>query len=190
MASNTIAAIMSGALTGGGISAASSLLKSRKLSDILIPALQGALVSGSLAGGSTYLGEKLLGEPDDHDMGGHTNRGALGGALGGGAVGGGLGAIAGSIPFKSKVAANVLKDGEIAEKTSPYALRAFKAIAKSGPKGALIGGALGALGLGGAAAYLGADEGMQLDYIKALKKSAEEDERRERMMQGMSNGVY
>ncbi len=195
--SSILNAILSGAVTGGGISAASSALKARKLSDILIPALQGALVSGSLAGGSTALGEHLLGEPDDNDLGGHTNRGALGGALGGGTVGGALGAVAGAMPFKAKraTAAGLDSAGQLlkaGEEGSPWALRAFKSMAKSGPKGALIGGALGALGLGGAAAYLGADEGMQLDYIKALKNSAEEDERRERMLQqqGMNSGLY
>ncbi len=43
-----------------------------------------------------------------------------------------------------------------------------------GGKGAAIGAALGALGLGGLAAYKGADEGMALDF---MRNKANEDHR-------------
>ncbi len=164
MSPNSITAILSGALTGGGVTALSELTKSPNWRSAILPAVKNALLFGGLAGGSTYVGEKLLGEPGDNDLGGHTNRGALGGAIGGGLAGGAGGALLGAIP-------------KAIEKETPVALRAFKALAKSGPKGALVGGALGALGTGAAAAYLGADEGMQLDYLNALSKDQKRRQR-------------
>lgn len=152
----TLTAMLGGGTTGAVLGGLGGLFDPKGLTakGIGTKALLGALGSAGVAGGSTYLGNKLMGVPDDADPTGYTTRGGVGGAVGGGAVGAGLGALAarGKIPIP---------------KSSPEFLRAYAQKLKAMPlsKGAGIGAALGALGLGSAAAYMGADEGMQLDFF-------------------------
>lgn len=156
----TLTALLGGGATGAILGGTAGLFgdvrggKNALLKAVGTKALLGALASGALAGGSAYIGNKSMGAPEDDDPTGYTTRGAVGGAIGGGIGGAGAGALAarGKLPLPKK---------------SPEFLRAYAQKLKAMPlsKGAGIGAAIGALGLGSLAAYQGADEGMQLDFI-------------------------
>ena len=152
----TLTALLGGGASGAVLGAGSGLFGKGSVTakNIGTKALLGALGSGALAGASTYIGNKALGAPEDDDPTGYTTRGGVGGAIGGGISGAGLGALAarGKVPLP---------------KASPEFLRAYAQKLKAMPlgKGAGIGAAIGALGLGSLASYFGADEGMQLDFM-------------------------
>jgi hypothetical protein len=179
----TLTALLGGGVTGGILGGASGLfgevsgaakaagpkaVRNAILKSIGTKAALGALASGALAGGSAYIGNKAMGVPDDADPTGYTTRGAVGGAIGGGVGGAGIGALAarGKIPLPKK---------------SPDLLRAYAQKLKAMPlsKGAGIGAALGALGLGSLAAYQGADEGMQLDFLNNQMEAEKRKKMRE-----------
>lgn len=162
----TLTALLGGGLTGSVMGGLGGLFDSHGGSGkalkrkAMIGALAGGAAGAGIAGGSTFLGNKILGAPEEDDPTGFTTRGAVGGAVGGGIGGAGLGALAAreKIPFPKK---------------SPEFLRAYASKLKAMPlsKGAGIGAAVGALGLGSLASYLGADEGMQLDFINNQVKA-------------------
>lgn len=168
-------AAISAGLTGGTMAGLGTLfskfsptelaemsLKKRVLSAIL----KGAGSYAALGAGATATGVGLLGEPGEDEPTGYTRRGGIGGAVGGGIAGGALGAAIGSGKMKMPSMAP--------EWLARYASKL------SGARGAKIGGALGALGLGAAAAYAGSDEGMPLDYLNnELHEQEKEKKRRE-----------
>lgn len=158
----TKSAAMSGAVSGGVLGGIHELLsgpggKAR----LLRAALIGGGLSGGLAGGTTLVGSKLMGAPDEDDATGFTRRAGVGGALIGGAAGAGLGALAQR--GKIKVPIEIIQ----------------KFLTRQTPKGAAVAGALG---LGATGAYLGADQGLQADFLS--QESARR--RREAMMEAMS----
>jgi hypothetical protein len=152
-------ATLSGALSGGLLGALANIRGTTKWTQLLRPAAIGALTTGALAGGSTYVGDKLMGAPDEDEISPYTNRGMVGGVVGGGLVGGGLGALhgAGALSMPDAV---------------PKLVRDALTKAMSGRGKILKGAALGAAGTGLAAGYLGADEGMQLDFIQNQLEAA------------------
>lgn len=147
-------AALSGLAGGAVLGGAGRLIGgARKFSDVLKGMGTAGAISSGLAAGSTGLGSVLMGAPDDDDTSGFTHRGALGGAVGGSLLGAGLGALASRGHLRLPVR-NLVTD---------Y----FKSLAKQGGGKALLhGAAAGAVGGGLAAGYQGADEGMQLDFIR------------------------
>lgn len=163
-------AALSGLLSGAGLGAAASILGGkRRLLDIAKTAVTAGLGSGALSGAATYTGGSMLGPADEEEANPNARRGALGGALGGALLGGAAGAALGRFGVPKALlkhmargveAVSALPKGNlITDKLLEYA-------AKPGSRSALSGGLLGAGGLGAAASYLGADEGMQLDAIQ------------------------
>lgn len=165
----TLTALLGGSTTGGLLGGVAGLFSPKNLSakGISTKALLGALTFGGIAGGSTYVGNKAMGVPKSDDPTGYTTRGAVGGAVGGGSLGAGLGALA------ARGAIKMPKD-------TPQFLRAYAQKLKAMPlsKGAGIGAALGALGLGSVGGYFGADEGMQLDFINNQLEAEKRDKLR------------
>lgn len=171
---------LSGGISGGVLGGVGSLFGGglQKPTDILRSALIGALGGASIAAGSGAVGGAVLGEPGEEEEGAHTTRGAVGGALGGGAIG----ALAGSTLGISKVA-NALRgklgtDNAISRSIGNW-------IGQGGAASARRGAMAGGLGLGAAAAYQGADEGMQMDFIDAMRYQAEQKRKREEMVRKM-----
>ena len=157
-------AVLSGGASGAAFGLGTALLARKKAAQVAMAALAGGGAGGALAGGSTYLGSKLMGAPDTNDPSGFTKRAGLGGAVGGGGIGAILGGLIGGTSAGQKLAPDVLM---------PY-IKSLK-----GQRGAAIGAAIGALGLGGAAGYKGADEGMQLDFIRNQINDAKRKKMRE-----------
>jgi hypothetical protein len=167
--------IASGAISGGVVGGATSLLGGAKsLGKIAKGGLIGAGLAGGLSGLSGALGLKALGSPEEEDTSGYTKRLGAGGAIAGGAAGAGLGALLGLSGMGK--ASMVGRGARYAKAGLMSALgrgAAAKGIAKvSSP----VAGAL-LTGLGGAAVggYQGADEGMQMDFLRNL--SIQEKER-------------
>lgn len=158
-------AALSGAAGGALLGGAGRLLGgARKLPELLKGMAQAGAISGGLAAGSTGLGSAILGAPTEEESHGFTHRGAVGGAVGGTLLGAGLGAVIGKGLLKAP-GRNIV---------SEY----FRGLAKrGGTKGLLHGAAAGGIGGGLVAGYQGADEGMQLDFIRS---ELEDQKRRKR----------
>lgn len=175
------AAALSGAIGGGIFGASGAILGGvRKPTDLLKHALMGSIMTGAAAGGATKLGSELMGAPEPDDIGGYTERGTVGGLLGGGLLGGIGGAIIGSGKLKmpkgkwaSKLSGG-MSDNIFGDAMKKFASQGGKVGAA---KGAGLGGGMGALG----SAFVGSDEGMQLDFI--MNKIQEEE--RQRMLRRM-----
>lgn len=157
-------ATLAGGVSGAGLGALQKVLEGVKSArGIAGGALAGGALMGGLAGGANYLGNAILGTPEDESGSPYTTRGAVGGGLGGGLAGAGLGALSAS----DKVRALAGKTGLAAKIPDNLIVDAFKAASKGGGragliKAALLGGGLGAL----AGGYTGADEGMSLDVMQ------------------------
>lgn len=170
---------LSGGLSGGLLGAAGTVLGGfKKPSELLKSMLIGASAGAGLSAGSGYVGGELLGEPTPDEQGGHTLRGSLGGAVGGTLAGGALGSLAGLPGVAKRLkpsadSANFITKG-LSRFLGPGGLGSAK-------RGALIG----ALGLGAAGAYQGADEGMQMDFIDAMREKQRQKDKREQMIREM-----
>jgi hypothetical protein len=169
-------ASISGGVTGGVLGGLSKILEGAKRARQIAPAaLGGAALMGGVPGGSNILGNLLMGEPDQDDASPYTTRGIAGGLAAGGGLGAGLGALYGS----GKLAALARRFPKLAGGAPDnLIIDAFKWAASPGGKAgtrraAMLGGAGGGL----MGAYTGADEGMQVDVIKA-----EADARRRRLL--------
>lgn len=156
---STRAAATSGGISGGITGAMGRLLAGRKNPmEILKAALGVGALGAGLAGGATYVGGQLMGPAPKNDPSSYTTRGGLGGLVGGGLVGAALGGLIGGGKLRVPKIAGVT-DNIIGDKLASLALSPSSRNAK-------IGAALGGAGLGAGAGYLGADEGMQLDFLK------------------------
>lgn len=177
----TTQATLSGAGTGALVGGVSKMLAGgRKPTDIALRALLGALAGGTMAGGSNKVGQEVLGPAEDDEPTPFTTRGAVGGLVGGGAIGAGLGALLGGGKLNGigKALGGALKIAP-----DNLLMDQVKRLAAGGNvgKGAAMGGGL----LGGVAAFQGADEGMQVDFLRnqALAR------RRARLQQFADEGI-
>lgn len=165
--------IASGALSGGVIGSVGSLVGGAKgFGPVGKAAAVGAGLSGGLAGLSGGIGLKAFGSPSEEDGSGYTKRLGAGGAAAGGLAGLGTGALM-SIPGVRNILASKLGGGLLS--------KGVKAL-----KGGIPAAAT--LGVGGAAvgAYQGADEGMQMDFIRNLSKKDQEDLLQRQIQEAMS----
>ena len=169
---------ISGGLSGGVLGTLTNLRSFRKPTDLLRYALTGAGVGAGLASGSGYVGGEILGELGEHEQGGHTLRGVVGGSLGGAAVGGAVGSLA-AIPAVAGGLQKKLGQRNFVTKAVTKALGAGGL--SSGYRGALMG----ALGLGAAGAFVGSDEGMQLDFVDSMRKEIANKAKKEQLMREM-----
>ena len=163
----------SGGLTGAAMGGIGKLLGgSRSLPAILGTAALGGVTGATAIPGAAYLGEQVLGAPDEEDTQPYTLRAGLGGAAAGGLGGAALGGLEGS--GLSKLAAEAAPGvAKGLGKALPLDNMLVDLIKRSGgKKGALLGALLGAGGLG----YMAADEGQQLDTIRNLAKQAKAKE--------------
>lgn len=169
---------LSGIISGGVLGAGGKAISgAKKLSDILKAGAVGAGAGGALSLGSGAIGGAVLGEAGENEESAHTKRGSLGGALGGALVGGLAGGVATSAKARALVMKLANKYGKGASVKDAFAskdsagnvtnilLDKIKKI--NNPK---IGAAVGAGTLGSVAAYQGADEGMQLDFVESLRR--------------------
>lgn len=157
-------AALAGGLGGAGLGALQKVFEGvKRAGPIGKAAAIGGGVMGGLAGGANYLGNLLMGTPDENDLGSpYTTRGTVGGGIGGGLAGAGLGALSAS----DKIRALAGKAGLASKVPDNLIVDAFKAAGRGGGragllKAALLGGGLGAL----AGGYTGGDEGMALDVL-------------------------
>jgi hypothetical protein len=161
----------SGGLTGAAMGGIGKILGgSRSLPGIAGAAILGGGLGATTIPGASWLGEQVMGAPDDSELQPYTARAGLGGAAVGGLTGGLAGAATGSglasrlaeaFPGAAKaVSANLPLDNIIVDRLK----RA------GGWKGALAGGLLGA----GALGFMAADEGQQMDTIRNLMRSRNE----------------
>ena len=150
--------------------------------EIAKAAAKAAAFGGSVAGGSQLAGSALMGSPDDDEGGSpYAERGALGGGLLGGIGGGVLGGMlaAGKLggpamgELESKIAASV-PDNVLLQYLK-------KLSAAPTPEKTFTGAALGAAALGGPLAFLGADEGVPLDSMRAELLDHQKKKMRERL---------
>ena len=159
----------SGGLTGAGMGAIGKLLGgSRSLASILGAGAAGGVAGATAIPGAAYLGEQVLGAPEETDTTPYTVRAGLGGAMVGGGLGaaggaflgsGASGAVGRAFPGVSKFMHSQLPlDNLITDKLRKV----------GGGKGALLGALLGGAGLG----FMSADEGQQIDTIRNLSKQA------------------
>lgn len=170
---------LSGGISGGVLGAAGTVIGGfKKPTDLLRSALIGALGGAGLAAGSGYVGGEILGEPGEEEEGAHTTRGVVGGAIGGGLAGAGLGALAGIPGVASKIKGALGAENFITRGIGKFLGSGGASTAK---RAAMAGG----LGLGTAGAYVGADEGMQMDFIEAMRYKAEQKAKREEMLRKM-----
>jgi hypothetical protein len=157
----------SGAATGGGMGAIGKILSgSRSIPGIVASGIGGAMLGSATVPGASYLGEQVLGEPDEDDSLAYTKRSALGGAMVGGAggalaggyIGSGLGSALGKMApgAASALGRNIPLDNLIVDTIKK----------KGGLKGALLGSILGGVGLG----FMTGDEGQQVDTLMNARK--------------------
>jgi hypothetical protein len=156
---------LSGGLMGASLGALGGLFKPyRAASQLWRPAAVGGSAAGSLAAGSGYVGDELAGAPTPGEANPYTWRTALGGGTIGATAGGITGAAAGSGLLNSVMD----KDSFLLHRLKEMQRGGRLAAAgKAGAIGALIGGA----GLGLAAA----DEGMNLDVLRAERLAREKE---------------
>jgi hypothetical protein len=156
---------LSGGLMGASLGALGGLFKPyRRASQLWKPAAMGGAAAGGLAASSGYVGDEIAGAPSESEANPYTWRTGLGGAAIGSTAGGIAGAAAGSgilnkVMDQESFLLNRLKEMQRAGRLS--------AAGKAGALGALIGGA----GLGLASA----DEGMNLDVLRAEQMSRERE---------------
>lgn len=155
----------SGGLTGAAMGGIGKLLGgSRSLPGILGSAALGAATGATAIPGAAYLGEQVLGAPDESDTQPYTFRAGLGGAGVGGLLGAGVGALTGS-GLATKAAETFPGIAKTISKTLPTDNIIIDYLKKLGVgKGAALGALVGAGTLG----YMAADEGQQLDTIRNL----------------------
>lgn len=176
---------LSGAISGGVLGVAGSALGAPSLGKILRSGAIGAAAGGGLATASGFAGGKVLGEPEEGEENAHTKRGAVGGAVAGGV----LGALAGGISTSTKARQlfHLIKNPTVRKafsskdadgKVTNYLLEKLKNI-----NSPMVGAGLGAAALGGAAAYQGADEGMQMDVVEGVRRA----KKRREMLEAMSS---
>jgi len=165
---------LSGGIGGALVGGAAGLLspKITKFSQLLKPALTGGATFGGVAAGSGYIGDEMLGDPEQGESNPYTKRTGLGGLAVGGAGGGLAGALVGS-GIANKAAPKVLGDSFLARKAMDFVGKG--GLSKAGKLGA-IGALLGA----GASGFIAADEGMQMDMI--------ENERRRKLLEDLGYG--
>lgn len=159
-------AAMGAGATGLGIGALSAILAGKRRAALIArDAVLAGLGAGGLSGGGTYLGSKLLGPGAEDDPGKFTRRGAVGVGLGGGIGGALLGGLAGggAVPA-ARLPNNLVGD---------YMKRLA---ARRSLSGVLKGAGLGAAALGTLGAYLGASEGMGVDFIQNERRRQDEGE--------------
>ncbi len=143
-------AAISGAVSGGALGGITSLLGgTRSKAALLKAALLGAGGGAGVAAGTTALGGAIMGAPEEDDPNAYTRRGAVGGLVGGGVLGAGIGALL----TKGRMKAPGL--------VGDY----FTKLGTKGASGLKQGAAAGSLGGALGAAYMGSDEGMQVDAI-------------------------
>lgn len=162
----------SGGLTGAALGGIGKILSgSRSGIGIAASALGAGALGATAVPSAAYLGEQALGAPGEDELQPFTLRAGLGGAGVGAVAGGGVGAAMGSgltsalgkaMPGAAKAAAsNLPLDNLIVDRLKKM----------GGLKGALAGGALGALGMG----FMAADEGQQLDTIRNLMRRKKDE---------------
>lgn len=173
LAESVKSAALSGGISGASVGAVARLLAGKRaIPEILLGAAGAGATSAALGAGATYVGGELLGPASDKDPSAYTKRGGIGGAVGGGLLGAAVGGLAGAGKVKlPKFAANNLIGDALAKLAANPSARTAKL-------GALLGGTV----LGGSAGYLGADEGMQLDFLTNEANAA----RRRRMMKKLA----
>lgn len=157
----------SGGLTGAAMGGLGKILSgSRQKLPIGIAAGLGGLVGATAIPGASYIGEQILGEPDENDTTAYTKRTAVGGGVVGGVGGAGVGSLIGSgLAKEAGIAAPGL--AKIAKANLPLDNLIIDQIKKRGGlKGAILGGILGAGGLG----FMAADEGQQFDTMRNLTR--------------------
>lgn len=160
----------SGALLGGF---GRMLAGSRKPWELLKSAGIGAGLTGALTAGSTAIGSGLMGAPAPGDSSGYTTRGLVGGLVGGGAIGAGMGALAAHPRLKNlyKLVPNKLKSELPLDNALMDAMKKMSQKGQMAPAASLGGATVGGLG-----AFLGSDEGMQIDFIQdQLRKRRREE---------------
>lgn len=133
-----------------------------KPSSLVKAALIGSGITGGLSAGTGYVGGAVLGEPQKGEEAPHTIRGIIGGSLAGGAAGATAGSLLGIPKIAEKIKPNVTNKNFLNTAFSNF-------IGSGGKKSALRGALAGSLGIGAAGAYQGADEGMQMDFIDAMR---------------------
>lgn len=148
-------------LVAGGV--ASMLAGKRRAALIARDAVLTALGAGALAGGGTHLGGKVLGPSKPDDTGQFTRRGSVGAGIAGTGLGAALGGAAAGGAFKPHTLPNNLV-GDYLRK-----LAAKRSLGR-----VLKGAGLGGAALGGLGAYLGASEGMGVDFIAGEKRRLED----------------
>lgn len=160
---------ISGLLMGAGAGAISPF---SKWSQLARAAGIGAAGGAGVAAGSGYVGDEVLGDPELTESNPYTKRTGLGGLAVGGLAGGLAGAGLGS-GIGSGIAKSVLPDNLLTRKLLEYVGKG--SLSKAGKLGA-VSSLLGA----GAAGFLAADEGMQMDMI--------ENERRRKFLEERGYG--
>lgn len=155
---------LSGATSGAAVGLGTSLLTGANYKQALRNAALSALVGGGISGTGVGIGTAIHGEPGRNETSPYTKRGSLGGGVAG-ALGGGVlsAALAGehmAVPSKMPI------------------------LGKLVGKNRLVAALLGSLAGGAGGAYMGADEGMQLDFFKNEMDAM----RRKRRAEGLANG--
>jgi hypothetical protein len=161
----------SGALTGGGMGAVGKILSgSRSLPKIGLSSIIGALTGATTIPAASYIGEEILGKPEENEYNPYMLRAGIGGGVVGGLGGGILGALGGS-GIAEKLADKIPGVASAISKNVPLDNIIVDQIKKRGGKwGAGIGAIAGAAGLG----YLASDEGQQMDTIRNAIKRQEQ----------------
>jgi len=157
-------AALSGSLSGLVLGAGGRFLGGgRTLADLAKAGAGGAALSGGISGGSVAAGNILMGPPEEEETQPYTRRGALGGLAGGALLGGLAGGLAGA--GKIPKAAGKLKGVVPTENLLFETLAKYGKAPTAGRVAAGTGIGAGTGGIG--SAFLGSDEGMQVDMILA-----------------------
>lgn len=162
-----------GALMGG---VGSVLSGGTNLGSILKAAAKGGLAGGAIGGGSQFVGNELMGSPDDGQPGAYGTRGVVGGAIAGGLGGAALGGLLGSgkLNWLSKIAPIEKAVAESGQTNNIVANKIRKWMAEHGTGAApRVAAALGITGAG-LGALKGGEEGIDLDYLNSLKDDENE----------------